>query len=190
MSIVVAGIGCRTDPTEGMSKKKAAEEFMSWWLWADPQDWVVFTDGSKYKQQLGYGFAIYRGGADSPVETECGGVDPCAVVFDAEALGALRGLQRTSQRHFLTSHQLVESHQGVISLKWSPGHMNIPGNEVADDMAKEGLDAPQDPGSTPTLAGFKMSLKKELRSIRNDMWGNASGGALFTVQELETRVQR
>lgn len=88
--------GCRVDPTEGMDKKKAAEAFEAWWKDLDPWDWAVFTDGSRFQGDLGYGYAIYRGGEAAPGYTDAGGLDPCAVVFDAEALGALRGLQKTT----------------------------------------------------------------------------------------------
>lgn len=200
--------GCRKDPTEGLDKRLAAIAFEKWWANLPASDIVAFTDGSQMQDLLGYGFAIYRpgGGEGELVGSGCASLNPCAVVFDAEALGALRGLQHairladrdvriwvcldntaaiwclrgtpsmTSQRHFLAFHEAAASHPGGVRVKWCPGHLDIPGNETADALAKGGLRAPPDPDSTPTLSGVKMRLRRRLRDYRAALWDRLKAG--------------
>lgn len=181
--------GSRIDPTKGMGKAVAADDFRRWLANLPPTDWGVCTDGSQKKLELGYGFAVFRAGKDVPMDTGRASINSCSVVLDAKALGALQGLQRileyaaptervwvcldntaaiwclggtaskTSQQHLLTFHKGAENHPGAVRVKWSPGHMNIDGNEYADALAKAGLT------TLPTLAGVKMALR------------NSSGGS-------------
>ena len=200
--------GSRADPTEGRSKEAATKDFERWWALLQPNDMVVFSDGSEMEKKLAYGYAIYRpgDGEGDLLDTGRASLDPCSVVFDAEALGALRGLQHairlanldtriwvcldntaaiwclrgtaslTSQKHFIAFHKAADSHPGSVRIKWCPGHMDIFGNEFADRMAKLGLKAPPDPGSTPTLSGVKMGLRKQLAAFRIDHWNKTKQG--------------
>jgi hypothetical protein len=59
---------------------------------------------------------------------------------------------------------------GRVRIKWAPGHMDIEGNETADLLAKQGLDAPADPDCGPTLAGARMEMRKMLRASREALW--------------------
>ncbi|TGO45297.1 hypothetical protein BCON_0404g00010 [Botryotinia convoluta] len=58
--------GCRTDPTEGLTKEEAAQAFKEWWQQLPPEDYTIFSDGSEQtidrKRCVGYGYAIYRNG--------------------------------------------------------------------------------------------------------------------------------
>jgi ribonuclease HI len=93
------GPGSRVNPTEGISKEEAAKRFKEWYAALPPSDIVAFTDGSKggdekSPQATGYGYAIYQGGGGAPVTEGRGALHPCSVVFDAEAVGAWRGLEK------------------------------------------------------------------------------------------------
>ncbi|RAL58617.1 hypothetical protein DID88_003537 [Monilinia fructigena] len=87
--------GCRTDPTEGSTKEAAAEQFNTWWSQLSDNTITVFSDGSEQYEDgaklVGYGYAIYRG--QSLVRTGSGAINSISHVFDAEAIGALKGLQ-------------------------------------------------------------------------------------------------
>jgi len=89
--------GCRTDPTEGTPKETAAKAFIQWWDTLPPDDVLVFSDGSEqYKDSeklVGYGYAIYQG--KRQLNTGYGSINPISHVFDAEAIGAWKGLYRT-----------------------------------------------------------------------------------------------
>jgi ribonuclease HI len=88
--------GCLIEPTEGLDKRVAAKKFLEWEAAVPPWDVIVYTDGSQKTQEnqpvLGYGYSIWQGGVE--LESGCASIDSCSVVFDAEAVGALRGLER------------------------------------------------------------------------------------------------
>lgn len=162
--------GCRTDPTAGLPKEAAAAEFNQWWDKLPPGQVLVFSDGSEQHKDcnryVGYGYAIYQN--KQLLATGSESINPLSHVFDAEAIGAWRGLQRTlrmapeirDQRIWMcidstsviwcirgnsspTSQWAFLNCQGAmqvhdIQLKWSPGHMGIEGNETADRMADIG----------------------------------------------------
>ena len=75
----------------------------------------------------------------------------------------------TSQQHFLAFHKIADT-QGRVSIMWSPGHMGIHGNEMADKLAKAGLSSPKDLEAGPTLAGVKIDLRKMLKDFRETQW--------------------
>ncbi|RAL68366.1 hypothetical protein DID88_007097 [Monilinia fructigena] len=121
-------------------------------------------------------------------------LDECAVeainstshVFDAEAIGALKGLQcaleilqpsdgqlwmcidstsviwcmranapNTSQWAFLECHTLIDRYK--VGIIWSPGHMGIEGNEMADELADAGANEGRmdnDHSAEPTISGI------------------------------------
>jgi ribonuclease HI len=197
------GPGSRANPTGGLSKEAAAKRFKEWYATLPPGDVVAFTDGSKggdadNPQATGYGYAIYRGGSDAPAAEGCGALHPCSVVFDAEAVGAWRGLEKaltmrsgtgrvwvcidntatiwccrdrasdTSQWAFLQFHEAAKAHD--VRVKWSPGHMRIDGNERADTLAKAGQTAEMDPRAEPTLAGIKVDMRRRLKVHRAAHW--------------------
>ncbi|RAL61113.1 hypothetical protein DID88_010452 [Monilinia fructigena] len=80
---------------KGSTKEAAAEQFNTWWSQLSDNTITVFSDGSEqYKdgaKLVGYGYAIYRG--QSLVRTGSGAINSISHVFDAEAIGALKGLQ-------------------------------------------------------------------------------------------------
>ncbi|RAL65710.1 hypothetical protein DID88_005378 [Monilinia fructigena] len=158
-----------TDPTEGSTKEAAAEQFNTWWSQLSDNTITVFSDGSEqYKdgaKLVGYGYAIYRG--QSLVRTGSGAINSISHVFDAEAIGALKGLQcaleilRPLDEHIwmcidstsviwcmranasnTSQWAFLECHalidQFKVGIRWSPGHMGIEGNETADELADAG----------------------------------------------------
>ena len=86
---------CRVDPTEGVVKRLAAKAFKEWWAYL-PQDVVtVFSDGSEQRidgvRHVTYGYIVYQGVWE--VGQGRGSLNTCSHVFDAEAVGAWRGLE-------------------------------------------------------------------------------------------------
>ena len=192
--------GCRQDPTGSKTKQEATSAFNSWYAQVPEQDLIVFSDGSQDRAQLGYGYVILNPKSQAPIAQGNGSLHTCGVVFDAEAIGAWRGLEHairiaehntniticvdntatiwclrgsasaTSQWAFLSFHKAVSQWQGNINVRWSPGHMGIHGNELADKLAKDGLKAPMDPRSGPTLAGIRAEIRRNLRGIRRHSW--------------------
>jgi hypothetical protein len=87
--------GSRIGPAEGGSKKYAVLKFLKWCSELPPGEVVVFTDGSKGEKGLGY--VVMQSGRGEPIAEGKGKLDDCGVVFDAEALGAWRRLERALQ---------------------------------------------------------------------------------------------
>jgi len=204
--------GCRTNPTLGLDKKKAAEAFNKWWAELPPQDITIFSDGSeRYIQgrgkRVGYGYAVYRN--REQIASGSGAINVMSHVFDAETIGARTGLARTlraipphergriwmcidstsviwcirgdaaatSQWAFHEIQDMMQTHD--VRVKWSPGHMDIIGNDAADKLAEEGCTQDWDPGlpSEPTISGIK-TIYRGLRDAAREAWWQDAFGCL------------
>ena len=158
--------GSRQDPTERLPKEQAAKAFENWYNALPPMDVVVFTDGSQDGDKIGYGFAVYQN--KKLLSSGCGRLDPISINFDAEVVGAWKGLQRVITAPPSFSRQRIwvcldnsgaiwglranaapssqwaylKFHAAAgthdVRVKWCPGHCNITGNELADKLAKTG----------------------------------------------------
>ena len=151
------------------SKEEGAKRIQTW-LDSKPAGLVVFSDGSKAEQDTaGYGFAVFRKGQ---LIGSGNGQLGKREVFDAEITGALHGLRSaiaqrrpqeeiticidntsvidgigatapcSSQADFRTLQKTGDLSPGLISVRWCPGHAGIHGNELADQLAKEGAKLP------------------------------------------------
>ncbi|KAI1513266.1 hypothetical protein Ptr86124_007168, partial [Pyrenophora tritici-repentis] len=148
--------GSRQDPTQGQGKDIAAQNFTIWWESLGQETITVFSDGSEQQingtRVVTYGYAIYQGQA--AVATGQGSLNALSHVFDAEAIGACRGLKHAlqlslpSQREIVlcidstsviwgirgtapTSSQwaFLQIHGAMeaynVKTRWAPGHMKI-----------------------------------------------------------------
>ncbi|OAA60613.1 reverse transcriptase [Akanthomyces lecanii RCEF 1005] len=145
-------------------KERQAERIQKWSQ--EVSGLAVFSDGSKTEQETaGFGYAVYR--QRQLIAQGCGQIGK-GEVFDAEIRGALEGLRAalahrrrgegitvcidntsvidcigatappSSQMAFRTFQKTGDAHTGIIRVRWCPGHTGIEGNELADQLAKEG----------------------------------------------------
>ena len=162
--------GSGTDPTNGLNKEEAAKAFKIWFGNLPPQDICIFSDGSELTEngtrRVGYGYTIFRGGEN--IAQGKGALGPLSHVFDAEAIGAYRGLEKAAEFYDVFENgqvwTCVDSTSVIWGLrgippdssqwafrayhklsdetgaiaKWCPGHQDIEGNEIADKLAKAG----------------------------------------------------
>ena len=124
-----------------------------------------------------------------------------STVFDAEVVGAWKGLQHvtmefpelmdrriwvcldntgaiwglrenpsgSTQWAYLRFHAVADRHD--VRVKWCPGHCDIPGNELADQLAKEGTKLHEpDRDCTPTLYDIKSIARKHMAAKRESWW--------------------
>jgi ribonuclease HI len=185
------------DATEGLSKEEATEAFKAWQQQATGL--IVFSDGSQVSGATGWGFMVWDNDERAEVADGHGRLDE-AEVYDAEIVGALKGLQHaatiaptgttitvaldsttaitalrgwpgdSSQQEALDFSKLAQEKGATV--KWAPGHKDIAGNERADQLAKMGT---QDigPGTRPTIAFIRRRAREEARGSFQEWWDTA-----------------
>lgn len=178
------------------SKEEGAKRFQTW-LDSRPTGLIVFSDGSKTEQDTaGYGFAVFR---DGRLLDSGNGQLGKREVFDAEITGALQGLKSaiaqrqpheriticidntsvidgigatapiSSQADFRTLQKTGDLSPGLISVRWCPGHVGIYGNDLADQLAKEGAKLPV-PDLLPSVSYCKRRTKAVLATTFQTWW--------------------
>ena len=96
-----------------------------------------------------------------------------SIVIFTDSLSALQGLEsdptvKEEFRHILKhTHEIRDTYGVEIIMQWIPGHSNIPGNDVADRLAKEGSRQEQ----PATLTTFE-TAKQIIRSNFKEEWLN------------------
>ncbi|OAA34298.1 Ribonuclease H-like protein [Beauveria brongniartii RCEF 3172] len=146
----------------------------------------------------GYGFAVFHHGQLLDWGSAQLGRRE---VFDAEIHGALAGLKAamqwnsrcepitvcmdntsvidcigttaadSSQACFREFQKIGDRHPYLISVKWSPGHTGIFGNELADQLAKHGATLPTD-DHLPSVSYRKRQMKKQITIDHRAWWAS------------------
>ena len=100
--------GCLEDPTRDFDKNTAHKAFQEWLNQVSERDIVIYSDGFEIEENgiryVGFGYAIYQG--TQAIHTGKGSISSVAHVFDAEAIGALKGLQRAAFCHTLGTQRI------------------------------------------------------------------------------------
>ena len=158
-----------------------------------PQEaWIhVYTDGSATNAVANGGAGVlikYPGGqtetASVPAGRHCtnyraetealvqaasmvqAAADPCQqVVFLSDALSVLQALENDKLPHLTEALQEVSRTRRAI-LQWIPAHCGIPGNEGADELAKQG--AQEDQPANSVSYSEKRSIIKSLHRPRQE----------------------
>jgi ribonuclease HI len=158
---------------------------------ADPDmsDISVFTDGSKFKGQVGFGLVVFDGKENIYEHSEP--MDSTNSVFEAEAqainfsvkclsdlgiknrvirlysdsLSTVHSLQNVTMKNFRiqdTAHKLHHlAQKNKVSVHWTKAHVGTYGNEAADNLAKYGALT-----MGPTRFNYKKTLKQTKEMVK------------------------
>ena len=75
--------------------------------------------------------------------------------------GALGSSQGTSQKFVETATKFLDKNRRTtIKVSWVPAHMNIEGNDRADELAKEAMDL-KPTMETTTLANYTRNYRRK-----------------------------
>ena len=111
--------------------------------------------------------------------------DPSNIVIFTDSLSTLQALEGSNKIEledlFLLStsiHEMLTSYGIKISLQWVPGHSDIKGNNIADDLAKQGSrkDQPNKPCSMETT---RQLLKQDSKMEWLNRWATGKTGRVM-----------
>ncbi|CEJ95215.1 hypothetical protein VHEMI10710 [[Torrubiella] hemipterigena] len=150
---------------EQIGKDQATAAHLQW-LNTKPSGYIIYSDGSKLENgSAGYGFVVYykdrilkqkaqQLGTHEVFNAEVTGAfyslkailkdnsDNLPITICIDNLAVVRGISSTaptsSKDYLLKIQALGDKYPGHITVRWTPRHKDIPGNEKADKLAKEG----------------------------------------------------
>ena len=103
------------------------------------------------------------------------------IIIFSDAKSVLEALRNedlndmTIRRLSRTISDFIAAHTVDITLQWIPGHTNIPGNEQADKLAKQGARCPQQ-NNTASLNTAKQIIKQNKKEDWRNEWANSVKG--------------
>ena len=103
------------------------------------------------------------------------------IVIFTDAMSVLQALNNNSCKDKKISNlsavigQLINTHAVEITLQWIPGHVQIPGNDRADALAKQGAMKTQDVSSA-SINTAKQTIKETKRRIWMKEWSETEKG--------------
>ena len=158
-------------------------------------DTVIYTDGSVLEGLMmgGSGVVITRGPAESPTQVDAirrrGAYYTCSYDEEVHALEATMDWLETHKPGPVAivtdSQSLCMALLGVgfeldqlrlrlknyserIIIQWVPGHQNIPGNDMADETAKQAAELEDHPHAPIWFHSVRARIKSDRRSFGND----------------------
>ena len=174
-----------------------------------------FTDGSRQDDQSGAGYVVYWQGREWLTASWSLGthatvfqaeleavrklaVDLCVrnisnaeVIIHCDSKSAIMSLEARaiSSRTVLGSRRAIEGlleRGNSVVLRWVPGHVDVPGNERADELAKRGSSTPfvgAEPALPLPLCSTKSAVRRRTTAAHTRSWTAGQTGR-FTYSLL------
>ncbi|RAL60701.1 hypothetical protein DID88_010019 [Monilinia fructigena] len=95
----------------------------------------------------------------------------------------------TSQWAFLECHTLIDRYK--VGIIWSPGHMGIEGNEMADELADAGANEGRmdnDRSAEPTISGIGTTARALANVIMTSDWESKIYRTFGVIPQVGTRI--
>ena len=106
------------------------------------------------------------------------------IVIFTDSKSALDGLDNdpTNNEEFrkilLETHELIETYGVEITMQWIPGHSDIPGNDIADTLAKTGSRQEQ-PSTKTTYETVKQIIRSNFKEEWLNEWAMGTTGRVL-----------
>ena len=166
----------------------------------------IFTDGSKSDAGVGFGvhsndfnhkgalpsvasnFTAELQGILKAIETIATLADPCFTIF-SDSKSVLMSLEHYDSRHpiilkILEWLYLIENRGREVKFCWVPAHVGVPGNEMADKLAKEGASNCRPMKCAVPFGDFIPSIKSQIRQSWQFLWDLQDGNKMREITQI------
>ncbi|XP_073811921.1 uncharacterized protein [Musca autumnalis] len=103
---------------------------------------------------------------------------PVTIYVDSQAALKSRKSHSIKSAAVMECRKALEDLKSIITLCWVPGHCNIEGNEIADELARSGSESTDieiDNSIKPLLCHFMRQLEQVYRDKAGQIWNNDPG---------------